>query len=35
MSKEDIEQFTEMWSKAEGLFWPIDPDAVATSSIGS
>jgi hypothetical protein len=21
MSKEDIEEFTEMWSKAEGLFW--------------
>lgn len=27
MSKEDIEQFTEMWSKAEGLFWSEGSDA--------
>ncbi len=34
MSKEDIEEFTEMWSKAEGLFWPGDPGGIAPSFSG-
>ena len=35
MSKEDIEDFAEMWSKAEGLFWPGGPGGMAPSSSGS
>ena len=32
MSKEDIEQFTDMWSKAEGLCWPEESEGPASSS---